>query len=259
LLDPSISHPTQAEQAALTSHARRLRRRKLALVTGLLALNACATLDSRLDRDGYDQHDQTAQTEQARWQWLDANEQWSYAIPKQDLTIPIQNWVFEPQSIKITATAAAELNTYRDRPHTLVLRVYQLRTSKTFNEMRQHAAGVQYLLAAKAEALNSAVVEYADLVIAPGESATLTLDRQAETRHLGLVAGYFELDPKAASRLIYFPGMDDTPEVRYGLIDALTFGWFADTPAPLPRRPARLDIQVELGVQGIQAVAPQVR
>lgn len=197
--------------------------------------------------------DSDEQTDSGPVSWQDGNESWTYKDPDNAPKIAPQNWVFEEAAIKINVSAEDVLNQYDGRIHTTVIQVFQLKDQRAFQDMTKTDAGVQYLLASKAEALGTDIVDNRELIVTPGGTASLTLDRLDGTRYVGIIAGYYDVQKGRASRLIGFPAIDDTPPIRYGLFDALTFGLFADEPEQIPPRPARLLINLTLGEQAIKS------
>lgn len=96
-----------------------------------------------------------------------------------------------PQTrIVVHFEAAANLNPdLNNRPSPLVVRLYELRTPDTFT-----SADFFSLYAKADEVLATVLLEQVELVIKPGEKHSLERTLKPETRHIGLLAAYRDLD-----------------------------------------------------------------
>lgn len=154
--------------------------------------------------------------------------------------VPPDNWKFEAEALKVRINPADDLNFYRNRSHTLVLGVYQLSDPNPFNDKRSTAAGLQQLLT---EGLaDPTIVAFKRVVVQPGKSQPIVLDRAEGAKQIGFVAGYYKLEADRVTRLIPIPAIQD-PKTGWA-----RFNPFADPPPP---RPARMGFWVELGSQEI--------
>ena len=106
---------------------------------------------------------------------------------------------FAEQAVVIDISAERDLNSFNKRPHTLAVIVYQLSEPNVFNQMLEDPEGVSVLL--QGEAFDSSVKSRRRVVIQPGEKRVLTMDRAADTRYLGVVAGYYNQRTGNFSRL----------------------------------------------------------
>jgi type VI secretion system VasD/TssJ family lipoprotein len=113
------------------------------------------------------------------------------------------DWSFEPGAIRIRVKADEQLNLYRNEAHTLALCLYQLATPDAFKDKVRTVNGVTNLL--DCQRFDPSVVTAKRIIVQPGEDRTIFMDRAEKVRHLGLAAGYFELDPAAATRLYPVP------------------------------------------------------
>ncbi len=95
------------------------------------------------------------------------------------------------------------LNAYEDQSHTLALCVYQLKNPNTFKDLSKNEKGVLKLLSCKKSSDSVASVQR--IIVYPGELRNVFLDRAEGAQWVGLAAGYYELDPAGATRLIKIP------------------------------------------------------
>lgn len=114
---------------------------------------------------------------------------------------------FDPQGIEINYTADPLLNSYEDRPRTLLAVVYQLNNINAFNKNVKDADGLAKLLLA--ESFDQSVVGVDKFFIEPGEKKTFTTGRAENTRWVGIVAGYFTLVPDQVNKIFEIPVMSE--------------------------------------------------
>jgi type VI secretion system VasD/TssJ family lipoprotein len=116
---------------------------------------------------------------------------------------PVPSWGFGPGGIKINYAADKNLNAIRDRPHALLLTVYQLTDPNAFNKLAQNQAGLKKLL--EGQDVDPTVTAVRKLSVGPGESSALEMDRAEKTKWIGVVAGYYSLDPSKVSKTFEIP------------------------------------------------------
>lgn len=150
---------------------------------------------------------------------------------------PVPDWPFEKDAIRIQIRADRDLNYHDDTPHTLLLCFYQLRKTSAFNQLGRTEQGIYKLL--ECEPFDSSVTTVKRLIVHPKEETTLMLDRWSGTRHIGIVAGYFELDRNRITRVAHIP------------VITQEHGIFKRTKTAYP---GHLDVILDLGAQRIQSV-----
>ncbi|MEI6315794.1 MAG: type VI secretion system lipoprotein TssJ, partial [Syntrophus sp. (in: bacteria)] len=105
----------------------------------------------------------------------------------------VPNRVFGPKDIQIHYTAAANLNHYENKAHTILLVIYQLSGLNAFNQQTKTVDGLSKLL--QAEKFDNSITGVDQAFIEPGEEKTITLDRYENTQNIAVVAGYYNLQP----------------------------------------------------------------
>ncbi|MFO8032555.1 MAG: type VI secretion system lipoprotein TssJ [Desulfohalobiaceae bacterium] len=113
------------------------------------------------------------------------------------------HWTYEPEVLELKVYSKKDLNSYNDHAHATRLCIYQLRKPSDFKQLAASKSGVKKLLQCKSFA--SSVVDFEKHYIQPGQDVSLTLDRAENAKHVGLVAGYYDLNPKNVSRLYDIP------------------------------------------------------
>lgn len=97
-----------------------------------------------------------------------------------------------PALTTLTATVAATQNANpdaRNRPSPIVVRVYELRTTATFN-----GADFFALFDKDRETLAADLVTRDEFTIRPGDSVPINREAKSETRHIAVIAVFRELE-----------------------------------------------------------------
>lgn len=125
---------------------------------------------------------------------------------------------YQHKAIQLHIESSPYLNTYNDKPHTLVLCVYQLRDLNAFNFMVEEKRGISKLLDG-GKRFDPSVTAIRRLTVQPGNKVDETFDRASGTRHIAVVAGYyFELQRAQVVRVFSIPEVCDIKEVNINLI-----------------------------------------
>lgn len=147
---------------------------------------------------------------------------------------------YAEKAIQIHYRADDNLNRYEDKPHTLMLVVYQVTDIKWFNNNIKDAAGLAILLAA--EKPDQSVLAADRFFIEPGDVNQIELDRYENVKWVGLVAGYYDLTPGQVTRSYEMPVTVETKgtffktnQARMGLLGMnLYFGPSSIQEVPSP-------------------------
>jgi len=121
---------------------------------------------------------------------------------------PAPSWDFGPKGVKITYKAVKLLNAFDDKPHALLMVVYQLSEANQFKKLSQYEDGLRQLLEAKGK--DPTFMAAQKVYIEPGNTKTLVLDRAEKARWVGVVAGYYALEPGKATALFEIPHRVET-------------------------------------------------
>lgn len=192
------------------------------------------------------------QSEGVLWTWHDVTERWRFD-GEQMPELLIDGWAFEEDAIRVRLTAPTELNLFRERPHSVVVKILQLSDRQPFTDIRKTAVGLGKALAD--DPFDPSVVAVESRVLHPGADLLLSLNRVANARFVAVVTGYFSLDGKTTTRLIPVPVIAPQPEGG-GVLSALSFGALGEEEMP-PPRPARVKILLELGADSIAGARVQ--
>ena len=116
---------------------------------------------------------------------------------------PKPDFTYHPGGIQIRYIASKELNSYDNKPHTLLMVVYQLSDVNAFNNLAAGEQGVKKLLSAKI--FDPSAVAVDKIIVSPGEEKTIKLARAEKARWVGIAAGYYDLTPSSVTRLFKIP------------------------------------------------------
>lgn len=114
--------------------------------------------------------------------------------------VPPPQLVFAKDAITIKYQADKQLNSFDDKSHSLLIVVYQLSDVNVFNSYAGYREGLLKIL--DATSFDASVTAFHKEYIEPGSKGTLKLDRAEKTKHIGIVAGFYDLIPSKCSTLI---------------------------------------------------------
>jgi len=112
-------------------------------------------------------------------------------------------WSYAQGGIQIHYTADNMLNVFENEPHTLVLAIYQMNNINAFNNLTRDGEGLKKLL--QVQSFDSSVVGMDKIIVQPGEEKTVVLNRAEDAKWVGIVAGYYSLNPGQVNRLFNVP------------------------------------------------------
>jgi type VI secretion system VasD/TssJ family lipoprotein len=128
---------------------------------------------------------------------------------------PDPKWKFEKNAIEIRYSSSKNLNLFNENPHTLVAGIFQLAQKAEFEEISNTSQGLKELLSIKNISDKNSLkikdcLKYLPVIISPDENKTITIDREENTRWIGIIAGYYSLDPKNSVRIYEIPIINET-------------------------------------------------
>lgn len=120
--------------------------------------------------------------------------------------------------------------------HNILLCTYQLTAPAAFQELAANLGGIRKLL--ECARFDQTVVHVERRFISPGQESSFVLDRAEGAQHVGLAAGYNDLQPGLVTTIYSFPALQD----REGI-----WPWSSDVYNPGP-----LTMDILLGPNSIQ-------
>ncbi|WP_322997259.1 type VI secretion system lipoprotein TssJ [Castellaniella sp.] len=143
-------------------------------------------------------------------------------------------WDYARGAIQIELDSDANLNDYFNRPHTVVLGVFQVADDKTFTSALKDTDKLKQVLASGNA--DKDILQLDRYVVSPDKHTILTLDRVQDARFVGLIVGYYHFSPDDAAKLFRIPlNMDSS-----GMISTT-----------YTAQPAHLALKLQLGRQRI--------
>jgi len=157
-----------------------------------------------------------------------------------ELSIEPDAWVYEKRAIQITVKAPADLNSVSGRPHSLALGVFQLSDPNTFSGLAETKEGAVELL--QKGRIDDTVVNFTLVNIQPAEERKLSLNRAQTAQYLGVIAGYYDLNPKKDVKVFAIP----LRALKRGLVEKslVTLSLMADEAKAVPDK---IMVYAELG------------
>jgi type VI secretion system VasD/TssJ family lipoprotein len=150
-------------------------------------------------------------------------------------------WTYAADGVQVAITADPQLNQSTGQPHTLALTVVQMEDPSVFAPYAANSARMSTLLLA--DSPPQGLLSLDRIFVSPGENRTVTLPRVEKAKYVGLVTGYYHLDPARSARLYQIGVEVDSSGIVVKTRNA--------SPEPLK-------IDLRLGADGIQE-APGTR
>lgn len=126
-----------------------------------------------------------------------------YEVPQKAESPQAMKWTYAPRALTLEYTADLDLNSYDGFSHNLMLCIFQLGDTAAFEELAANEGGIRKLLAC--DRFDKSVVHFERRFVSPGSKATLSMDRAEGAQFVGIVAGYYDLQPGLVTRTWQFP------------------------------------------------------
>jgi type VI secretion system VasD/TssJ family lipoprotein len=143
------------------------------------------------------------QSANKQWLWDDQRKVWNYNgsfFSRKPVEPPPSVWKNQEKAIVLKVESPNTLTTFDNAPNALQMKVFQLSDATAFLQAAQTASGLKNLLVT--EPIDPAIMAMQRLMILPGVAQTVTLDRKAGVRYVGIVLGYASLEQAKIFRLI---------------------------------------------------------
>jgi len=171
----------------------------------------------------------------------------SCASEPTELVVEEEEWVYEIRAINLVVKAPSDLNSVRGRPHSLALGIFQMNDPNTFRGLSVTQTGAVELLQ-KGE-VDDTVVNFQLVNIRPGEQKKLSINRAQTAKYIGVIAGYFKINPKTDVQIFPIP----LRAIKRGMVErALAFAsLISDESKAIP---GKLNVFVDLGRTGSKQI-----
>ncbi|MRR36701.1 type VI secretion system lipoprotein TssJ [bacterium] len=107
---------------------------------------------------------------------------------------------YEKNALTVNIRSDPRLNLYQERPHSLVLCMYELKEPNMFNQLSDERGGIYKLM--ECGRFDGSVAYARRQIVQPGEDVTDVRDRAEGAKYLGIAAGYYDLKKSSSLRLL---------------------------------------------------------
>jgi len=121
--------------------------------------------------------------------------------------IPPNFGEYQPKAIQLHLKSAPQLHLYQGIPHTLVFCVYNLIDPNEFNQLLDEKGGLEKLC--ECTKFHPSVTNAKRFIIHPDREYTEVLDRPANAKYVGVVAGYYQLQKENVTRQYSHPVIEE--------------------------------------------------
>ena len=169
-----------------------------------------------------------------------------------ELTVDPDDWSYEKRAITVSIKAPADLNSVSGRPHSLAIGVFQLSDPNTFSGLSVTTEGAVELL--QKGQIDDTVASFSLINVRPGEQKKVTLNRAQTAQYLGMIVGYYNLNPTKDIKVFPIP----LRAQRRGLVEkglaALTL--ISDEAKAFPDK---LNVYIDLGRSSTKQITDNKR
>ena len=164
-----------------------------------------------------------------------------------ELVVEEEEWVYEVRAINLVIRATADVNSVGGRPHSIAIGVFQMNDPNTFSGLSVTREGAIELL--QKGQIDESIVSFQMINIRPGEQRKVSINRAQTAKHIGVIAGYFKLNPNTDTNIFPIP----VRALKRGVIeDVLAFASLIGDEAKAI--PGKLNLLVDLGRTGSKQI-----
>ena len=120
-----------------------------------------------------------------------------------ELIVDPDDWTYEKRAITISIKASADLNSVSGRPHSLAVGVFQMSDPNTFSGLSVTKEGAVELL--QKGQIDETIASFSLINVRPGEQKKVTINRTQSAQYLGLIVGYYNINPTNDVKVFPFP------------------------------------------------------
>ena len=164
-----------------------------------------------------------------------------------ELSVEEEKWTYEVRAINLVLRAVADVNSVSGRPHSIVVGLFQMSDPNTFSGLSVTREGSVELL--QKGKIDETIVDFRLLTMRPGEQKKVSVSRAEAARYIGVIAGYFKLNPKTDVKIFPIP----VREIERGLVEKslVATSMISDQAKAVP---GKLNIIVDLGRIGSRQI-----
>jgi type VI secretion system VasD/TssJ family lipoprotein len=154
------------------------------------------------------------------------------------LIVAEEEWIYEVRAINMAIRAASDVNSVSGRPHSIAIGIFQMSDPTTFNSLAVDQPGPEGALELlKKGKVDNSIVDFQLISIRPGEQKKISISRAQTAKYIGVIAGYFKLNPTTDVKIFKIP----IREIKRGIVESKAL-------------PDKLNIFVDLGRRGSKQI-----
>lgn len=164
-----------------------------------------------------------------------------------ELSVEEEKWTYEVRAINLVLKAVNDVNSVSGRPHSIVVGLFQMSDPNTFSGLSVTREGAVELL--QKGKIDETIVDFRLLTMRPGEQKKVSVSRAEAARYIGVIAGYFKLNPKTDVKIFSIP----IREIERGLVEK-SLAATSMISDQAKAAPGKLNIIVDLGRIGSRKI-----
>ncbi|MFT5502958.1 MAG: type VI secretion system VasD/TssJ family lipoprotein [Gammaproteobacteria bacterium] len=164
-----------------------------------------------------------------------------------ELTVEEEEWIYEVRAINLAIRAAADVNSVSGRPHSIAVGIFQMNDPNTFSGLAVTREGAVELL--QKGKIDDTIVNFQLVTLRPGELKKISISRAQTAKYIGVINGYFKLNPKTDIKVFPIP----VRAIKRGLVEK-TLAFTALIADQAKAVPGKLNIYIDLGRTGSKQI-----
>jgi type VI secretion system VasD/TssJ family lipoprotein len=164
-----------------------------------------------------------------------------------ELSVEEDKWTYEVRAINLLLRATADVNSVSGRPHSIVVGLFQMNNPGTFDGLSVTREGAVELL--QKGKIDETIVGFQLVTMRPGEQKSVSISRAESAKFIGVITGYFKLNPKTDVKIFPIP----VREVERGVVEK-SLAWASLVSDTAKAVPGKLNVVVDLGRTGSRRI-----
>lgn len=157
-----------------------------------------------------------------------------------ELSVEEEQWIYEVRAINLVLRATADVNSVSGRPHSIAVGLFQMSDPNTFSGLSVTREGAVELL--QKGKIDETIVNYLLITMRPGEHKKVSISRAQTAKYIGVIAGYFKLNPRTDVKIFSIPFR----AIKRGIVEK-SLAWTSLISDTAKAVPGKLTVIVDLG------------
>ena len=164
-----------------------------------------------------------------------------------ELSVEEEEWTYEVRAVNLVLRASSDVNSVSGRPHSIAVGLFQMNDPNSFSGLAVTREGAVELL--QKGKIDETIVDFQLLTMRPGEQKKVSISRAETAKYIGVIAGYFKLNPKTDVRVFPIP----VRAIPRGIVEK-TLAWASIVSDEAKAVPGKLNLIVDLGRTGSKQI-----